>query len=164
MHGIQAWVALPREDEETAPGFANYSGAALPTMEERGIWLRVVAGELYGMQAKAATHSPMFYAHVRLKQGATISLPTEYSERAAFVVSGSVTVDGRELWQRRKCWSSCQRSDALVLRQHGRDVDDSRRRAAGRAIHRMEFRFVIEGTNRAGEGRLARRTHEAAGL
>ena len=95
MHGIQAWVALPREDEETAPGFANYSGAALPTMEERGIWLRVVAGELYGMRAKAATHSPMFYAHVRLKQGATISLPAEYSERAAFVVSGSVTVDGQ---------------------------------------------------------------------
>ncbi len=31
MHGIQAWVALPREDEETAPGFANYAGDALPT-------------------------------------------------------------------------------------------------------------------------------------
>ncbi|HZA97108.1 MAG TPA: pirin family protein [Burkholderiaceae bacterium] len=95
MHGIQAWVALPREEEETAPGFANYSGEALPTMDERGIWLRLVAGELHGMRAKAATHSPMFYAHARLKQGATMLLPSEYTERAAFVVSGNVTVDGR---------------------------------------------------------------------
>lgn len=96
MHGIQAWVALPREDEETAPSFANHRGAGLPTMEERGAWLRVVAGELHGVRAEATTHSPMFYAHVQLTQGATIALPNEYSERAAFVVSGSVAVDGRD--------------------------------------------------------------------
>ena len=96
MHGIQAWVALPREDEETSPSFANYAGGGLPTMEERGAWLRIVAGELHGVRAEAATHSPMFYAHVQLTQGATISLPNEYSERAAFVVSGSVAVDGRD--------------------------------------------------------------------
>ncbi|HWL74246.1 MAG TPA: pirin family protein, partial [Burkholderiaceae bacterium] len=96
MHGIQAWVALPREDEETAPGFANYAGDALPTSNERGKWLRLVAGELNGVRAKAATHSPMFYAHIRLEQGATFSLPTEYSERAAFVVTGSVSADGRD--------------------------------------------------------------------
>ena len=29
MHGIQAWVALPREDEETAPDFANHAGGGL---------------------------------------------------------------------------------------------------------------------------------------
>ena len=96
MHGIQAWVALPRKDEETAPGFANYGGDALPTIDESGKWLRLVAGELNGVRAKAATHSPMFYAHLRLKQGVTFSLPSEYTERAAFVVAGSVGVDGRD--------------------------------------------------------------------
>ena len=96
MHGIQAWVALPREDEETAPSFANYAGDGLPTIDEKGVWLRVVAGELHGVRAEAATHSPMFYAHVKLAQGASISLPSEYTERAAFVVSGSVRVDGRD--------------------------------------------------------------------
>ncbi len=60
------------------------------------MWLRMVAGELHGIRAEAATHSPMFYAHVELAQGATMSLPDEYTERAAFVVSGSVTVDGRD--------------------------------------------------------------------
>ncbi len=94
MHGIQAWVALPREHEETAPQFANYSGDALPAHEDDGMWMRLIAGEANGMRAGANTHSPMFYAHVTLTQGATVSLPNEYEERAAFVVSGSAAVDG----------------------------------------------------------------------
>ena len=96
IHGIQAWVALPREDEETAPEFANYGGAALPTQQHDGVWMRLIAGEVDGMRAAARTHSPMFYAHVELARGATLSLPGEYSERAAFIVSGSVTVDDRD--------------------------------------------------------------------
>ena len=103
MHGIQAWVALPREDEETAPQFANYSGSALPTHEQAGAWMRLIAGEIGGVRAGALTHSPMFYAHTKLAQGATMSLPDEYAERAAFVVSGSVAVDGRDFTAGR-CW------------------------------------------------------------
>ena len=108
MHGIQAWVALPREDEETAPGFANYAGDALPTINERGKWLRLVAGELNGVRAKAATHSPMFYAHVRLEQGAAISLPSEYTERAAFVVVGQRRVSTGAISAADRCWYSCR--------------------------------------------------------
>lgn len=96
MHGIQAWVALPREHEDIEPTFANYSGDALPTNDEAGVWMRLIAGELNGLRAGAITHSPMFYAHVRLAQGAMLSLPNEYPERAAFVVSGTVAVYGRE--------------------------------------------------------------------
>ena len=37
MHGIQAWVALPRADEETEPAFAHYGADALPTLEHEGL-------------------------------------------------------------------------------------------------------------------------------
>jgi len=56
----------------------------------------LIAGEIGGVRAGALTHSPMFYAHTKLAQGATMSLPDEYAERAAFVVSGNVAVDGRD--------------------------------------------------------------------
>ena len=111
MHGIQAWVALPREDEETAPQFANYSGSALPTHEQAGAWMRLIAAKL-ACWSRRPNASPMFYAHTTLAQGATMSLPDEYAERAAFVVSGSVAVDGRDFTRgqmlvfaprRRKC-------------------------------------------------------------
>lgn len=97
MHGIQAWVALPAEDEETDPAFANHGPADLPTYEspDGKLWARLVAGEAFGVKAKVKTHSPMFYVHWRLKAGGQAELPAEYPERAAYVAEGAVEVDGR---------------------------------------------------------------------
>ena len=95
MHGIQAWVGLPTEDEEIEPSFVHHGPDDLPTYEGGGMWARLVAGEAFGAKAKVKTHSPMFYAHWRLDAGAKAQLPAEYPERAAFVVSGEVEVDGR---------------------------------------------------------------------
>src|SRR5438477_1563472 len=95
LHGIQAWVGLPLEHEETAPAFSHHEGADLPEFGERGVTIRLVAGEAFGMRARVATHSPMFYAHVTLTDGARVLLPEQYRERAAFVVSGGAEVDGR---------------------------------------------------------------------
>lgn len=95
MHGIQSWVALPREDEETDPGFTHYATSDLVVQEEGGVWMRLIAGEAYGTQSRVKTHSPMFYVHVVMNAGAVHPLPANYSERAAYVVSGSVECDGR---------------------------------------------------------------------
>jgi len=95
MHGIQAWVGLPTEDEEIEPAFAHHGPDDLPTYEGGGMWARLIAGEAFGAKAKVKTHSPMFYAHWRLDAGAKAQLPAEYPERAAFVVTGEVEVDGR---------------------------------------------------------------------
>ena len=69
MHGIQAWVALPLEYEETEPAFSHHGPADLPTFEAKGLWARLVAGEGFGARAKVKTYSPMFYAHWRLDAG-----------------------------------------------------------------------------------------------
>jgi redox-sensitive bicupin YhaK (pirin superfamily) len=95
LHGIQAWVALPKEDEETAPGFSHHGASDLPTYESDGLWTRLVAGAAFGVRAPVKTFSPMFYAHWRLAAGARAQLPAEYPERAAYVAAGSVEVDGR---------------------------------------------------------------------
>ena len=95
MHGIQAWVGLPTEAEETDPAFAHHGPEDLPTYEADGLWARLIAGQAFGAKANVKIHSPMFYAHWRLRAGATAQLPAEYPERAAFVVSGEVEVDGR---------------------------------------------------------------------
>ena len=97
MHGIQAWVALPVEDEETDPGFFHHDGADLPTYEEGGLFARLIAGEAFGAKAAVKTHSPMFYVHWRLEAGTQAQLPAEYPERAAYVAQGVVEVDGRQL-------------------------------------------------------------------
>jgi redox-sensitive bicupin YhaK (pirin superfamily) len=96
LHGIQAWVALPAEDEEVAPSFQHCEGSAdLPAYESDGLFARLVAGEAFGARSKVATRSPLFYVHWQLAEGARAQLPAEYPERAAFVAQGSVEVDGR---------------------------------------------------------------------
>jgi hypothetical protein len=94
MHGMQAWVALPREDEETAPSFAHHAAEILPEFDDRGVWARLIAGSAYGMSNAVRTFSPLFYLHAELQAGATLAMPPEHAERAAYVVSGNVTHDG----------------------------------------------------------------------
>jgi redox-sensitive bicupin YhaK (pirin superfamily) len=49
VHGIQAWVALPEADEETAPGFAHHTPEELPTFGEAGLQARLIAGRAFGL-------------------------------------------------------------------------------------------------------------------
>ncbi len=97
MHGLQAWVALPDEAEETDPAFDHYGPDALPTYEHAGLWARLIAGTAFGAEAQVKTHSPLFYIHWALEPGAQAALPSGHAERAAFVVEGEVEVDGRVL-------------------------------------------------------------------
>ncbi|MES2895403.1 MAG: pirin family protein [Pseudomonadota bacterium] len=96
MNGIQAWIALPVEDEETSPSFDHYAPEVLPTYEANGMWARLIAGQAFGASSPVKTHSPMFYVHWALKPGARAELPAEYPERAAYVAQGLVEVDGRQ--------------------------------------------------------------------
>jgi redox-sensitive bicupin YhaK (pirin superfamily) len=97
MHAIQSWVALPNEAEETAPTFAHHAGHDLPLYHDEGVWLRLLAGAAFGLRATVRTHSPLFYAHAALEPGARLALPREYAERAVYLVSGELRVDGHTL-------------------------------------------------------------------
>ena len=97
IHAIQSWVALPNGQEEITPEFAHHEGNDLPVHRDGGTWLRLLAGEAFGLRASVKTHSPLFYLHVMLDAGARIALPREYAERAIFLVSGAVEIDNREI-------------------------------------------------------------------
>jgi redox-sensitive bicupin YhaK (pirin superfamily) len=94
MHGVQAWVALPVEDEETAPSFSHHGVDALPEFSDRGWRGRLIAGDAYGMRNDVRVFSPMFYVHAELDAGAKLAMPAGHAERAAYIVSGSVEYDG----------------------------------------------------------------------
>ncbi|HEX3363754.1 pirin family protein [Phenylobacterium sp.] len=97
MNGIQAWVALPTESEDSAPAFSHHGPDDLPTYEGGGMWARLIAGKAFGAEAKVKVHSPMFYVHWALDAGARAELPAEYPERAAYVAQGIVEIDGRQI-------------------------------------------------------------------
>ncbi|HUK01019.1 MAG TPA: pirin family protein [Steroidobacteraceae bacterium] len=95
MHGLQSWVALPREHEETTPAFAHFDRDDLPAFEADGMRLRLLAGEAFGVKSGVHTLSPLFYIHWQLAAGASVILPAQYSERAIYIVSGEIETDGQ---------------------------------------------------------------------
>ncbi|UEG51796.1 pirin family protein [Mucilaginibacter daejeonensis] len=91
---IQTWVALPEKDEESDPTFNNYTVDQLPVFTDTGVWMRLIAGDAYGLRNDVKTHSPLFYLHVALHPGARFGLPHGHTERALYIVKGSIEVSG----------------------------------------------------------------------
>jgi redox-sensitive bicupin YhaK (pirin superfamily) len=94
IHGIQTWIALPRQHEEAEPAFEHHPAKTLPEIRLAGALLRLIAGEAFQQQAPAAVFSPMFYLDAALEAGAQVDLPTQYEERAAYVAEGEIEVEG----------------------------------------------------------------------
>jgi redox-sensitive bicupin YhaK (pirin superfamily) len=91
---IQTWVALPEKDEEAMPSFDNYKPDVLPIFTDTGVWMRLIAGNAFGLKSTVKTHSPLYYLHVVLEKGARFGLPKEHSERGIYIAKGSVEVSG----------------------------------------------------------------------
>jgi redox-sensitive bicupin YhaK (pirin superfamily) len=96
-HGLQLWVALPREYEETAPAFDHYDQAVLPQLPAPGLERRLIAGSAWGVASPVRTLSPLFYVDVAMAPEAQLVLPDEYEERAAYVLSGTVRAGDQRL-------------------------------------------------------------------
>lgn len=88
LSGIQTWVALPREHEEIAPSFAHHGN--LPMLDESGVRICLILGELFGASSPVQTLSPMFYADAAMDARTRLRLPGQYEERAVYVVDGAV--------------------------------------------------------------------------
>lgn len=91
----QTWVALPEDAEEVAPSFTHYAADHLQVVQEKGVWMRLIAGSAYGLASVVRTHSPLFYLHVQLAAGARLGPPRGHAERGAYVARGEVEMDGR---------------------------------------------------------------------
>ncbi|MBV9250488.1 MAG: pirin family protein [Acetobacteraceae bacterium] len=94
LFGIQSWVALPKTAEESPPDFVHHAAATLPTVQDRGTRLRLIAGYGWGARSPVVTHWPLFYADADMAPAASLPIPEEHEERGAYIVQGAVEVSG----------------------------------------------------------------------
>ena len=94
LFGIQTWVALPENAEETNAGFEHHGEDALPYLQGEGKQVRLIIGHAWGERAPTKTFTDMFYADVMLEAGATIPLPDNHEDRGVYITLGSVEVAG----------------------------------------------------------------------
>ncbi|MCB9614865.1 MAG: pirin family protein [Sandaracinus sp.] len=94
LHGLQVWVALPVEHEETEPEFHHHERSELPTLEREGVRMTLIAGHAYGERSPVRTYSSMYYLAGDALEETSIHLPKEHPERALYVVSGRAMIGG----------------------------------------------------------------------
>ena len=92
VHGLQSWVALPKEAEECAPEFFHHAAASLPEFKFPGVHIRLVAGRMLGHEAPVKIYSPLFYAAITMQPGSSFILPNDYRERALYLLSGDIRI------------------------------------------------------------------------
>jgi len=95
LYGIQIWVALPKQYEETDPDFTHYAAELLPQVEGEGKTVRVIAGSLFGKASPVKTFSKLFYGDTVCRPGASLLLDNEHEERGIYLLEGIVEIAGQ---------------------------------------------------------------------
>ena len=95
LFGIQTWIALPEADEECEPAFSHHEG--LPQVQEGGVTVQLILGDLLGLASPVPTFSPTFYAEVRIDRERRFSVPAKHEERGVHVVEGEIEIAGARI-------------------------------------------------------------------
>jgi hypothetical protein len=97
LHGIQAWIALPRELEQTDPDFVHYDAGDIPQLDKGGTRIHLIAGDAFGMRSPVATASETLYFEADMDQDSLLELPTGNEELGIYVVQGKLDCDGQQI-------------------------------------------------------------------
>ncbi len=93
-HGLQSWVALPKEYEEIAPEFHHHAADSLPEFTHKNVQFKLICGRALSHEAPVKVYSPIFYLEAHMPAGSSFTLPPEYRERALYLVSGKLRIAG----------------------------------------------------------------------
>lgn len=96
-HGLQLWLALPEEFEETEPCFYHYAVESIPGDSDTGVNFRVMIGEAFGLVSPVSTFSPTVFAEILLERNTRFEIPSTTAERALYAVSGEIKISGTAL-------------------------------------------------------------------
>jgi hypothetical protein len=118
LHGVQLWVALPDAGRDGDPDFAHH--ADLPVLDEGGVAVRVLLGELDAARSPARAYTPIVGAEITLDAGARTRLDLEPAfEYAAIALTGTVDVDTVGLAPGPMLYLGCGRSDLALASAGG---------------------------------------------
>ena len=92
LGGIQAWVALPVDQEEIEPAFYHYRADQIPQFDEDGVRISLIVGEAFGQKSPVITQSPTLYAEINLDKGKTFIVDDVAEERGVYIYSGELSI------------------------------------------------------------------------
>lgn len=91
MHGLQIWVALPKELEQIEPEFFHIDSSQIPTWTEGNLQFKLIAGEVMGRKSAVPVYSKLFMIEIKSKAKQAVNIGHElYGEAGLYILEGSI--------------------------------------------------------------------------
>jgi redox-sensitive bicupin YhaK (pirin superfamily) len=95
LHGLQIWVALPKQLEQMKPSFAHVTETELPEWQQDGITIKLIAGEALGHKSPVPVYSPLYFLELKSTNKQEVSIGDGlYGESGLYILDGSIESDG----------------------------------------------------------------------
>jgi redox-sensitive bicupin YhaK (pirin superfamily) len=95
LHGLQIWVALPKEFEEIEPNFSHVESKSLPSWKEDGLDFKLIAGEIFGKKSPVPVYSPMYFLEIKSKEKQFVNISDQlFGECGMYILEGKILSEG----------------------------------------------------------------------
>lgn len=94
MHGLQIWVALPKELEEMEPEFFQIEEERIISWNEGDLQFKLVAGEAFGKKSPVPTYSKLYMIEIKSKSKQLVDIGDQlYGESGLYILEGIIESD-----------------------------------------------------------------------
>ena len=95
MHGLQIWVALPKELEQMEPEFFHVEENDIPKWTEGDLEFKLVAGEAFGRKSPVPVYSNLYMIEIKSKTKQSINIGDQlYGESGLYILDGAIESEG----------------------------------------------------------------------
>lgn len=99
LHGLQIWVALPKELEQMDPSFHHIKEDEIPSWQEGDLSFKLIAGEALGRKSPVPVYSKLYFIEIKSKNRARVKIGAElFGESALYILEGSV-IEGEHIYE-----------------------------------------------------------------
>ncbi|TVR79121.1 MAG: pirin family protein [Saprospirales bacterium] len=95
LHGLQIWVALPRELEEVEPSFYHIAKEDIPVWTEGDVHFKLIAGHISGRSSVVPVHSKLYLIELKSTSSRELKLGSQlFGESGLYILQGSLIIEG----------------------------------------------------------------------
>nr|WP_294932789.1 pirin family protein [uncultured Flavobacterium sp.] len=91
LHGLQIWVALPKQLEQMEPSFTHIEADDIPNWEDDGVSYKLIAGEAFGKKSPVPVYSPLYFIEIKSTSAQKINIGKDlFGESGLYILEGSI--------------------------------------------------------------------------
>jgi len=95
LHGLQIWVALPKDLEQMEPEFYHADADDLPSWNTDGVQYKLIAGEAFGKKSPIPVYSPLYFLELKSEEEKTVKIGEYlFGESGIYILDGAIENDG----------------------------------------------------------------------